>query len=644
MLNKVYEVISIYRNHGPLLSFSMVLQDKSVEFVRVDRSQSQDISQGSVYTHDFVKIKSITKEGIVFEVVDVKAESINESGENKDMVESIIYGEQSETHCLPFLCDVLPYSSSKIESQVATPIIVSGKFIGRYMINGLEIPNLKFPVPLQFVTRICYKTRINIYPNSYNPFFFVIASSNHTWIKIVFWKERLKEYSGLKVGDIIQVKEYRNKRKLPLIEKVEYNTFTESVYFECEEISAREIGKIEYKVPVVKTRMFDSVCGVITYMSVLKRYMCNGTLLEYVMCRIGEKCIVLFYNSDEDFRRLETGMNVEINEIRRIERCKVEYYVSTIYTQFCIVEDENEEIGEKAEMVVRKRKDGDGNENDCENNEELKDEKIVGINNLKKFKGKESESEESVDIKEDEEIKQEGDRTQNHSKDNSDERKKQSDKSPNYTEGNNDNESKKLTNETENYSKENKMFDNKRSDTSEIELLFSNSEETKLTLFKPSKRFVFENIFGGISFLPDFFEDIFAVTDYKSEELINGRSVPINLFMKPTVIGIEELDKISLVLNESKKHIVYDEIIDVVSDALSIGYFSHGVAKNQKSHKVLLASKFQCYFFQNFFVNTVTVDDIKKFIGVKTYVVIESFRVDQTTVLHYLTGIIEDKK
>lgn len=513
-MDKRFKVVNIYRNYGPFLSFTVILF-------------------------------------IIFQVLPESSNTITHPE-----IDSLIYTENlspTSTHFLPFLCDVLPYHKSPIDATRAIPVYANGRFSGKYQINSMEIPNLKMPVPPQFVAKVHQKTRINMYPNSYNPFFFIIVSSNNIFLKIVFWRESLKKYSSLRPGDIIYVKDYKHKKKLPFIDKIEYNTFTESVYFDCEEITAKELVKIDLKITTATPGIFQSIEGHVSYLSVLLRYTCNSSLMEYVLCRIGEKSVILFYNSDEEFTNIKNGSKIRISEIRKAIRAGFEFYVSTIYTQFEILDETEKETSKEVEKET-------GAE-------------IENVN--------EKETETDLD----------------------------------------------------------KQQENPMHDT-----LWSPSAKRYADYeLESTKKVAIMNIFGAIGFLPDYFLCINEIMDYKANESVHGQDVSVNLFMKPAMSTIEELVKVNLVLNECKKHVVHSCILSVTEDDLTVDYIDHGVVKQQVSKKVILENNFECYLFQNFFSGLNSERSISEFITQKVYVVIESFRADADTILHYVTSVLDNE-
>ncbi|ELA42655.1 uncharacterized protein VICG_00407 [Vittaforma corneae ATCC 50505] len=344
---QTYIVLNIFRTNETQPSFIVSLMGHSKEYYKIDKSISERVSKGMIYIGDKIQIKEITADGVIFDVLD----DSTLSGNSGNILES---EEESETsffysdikheikpfinpnvHFLPYLCDILPYNLLAVEEMEAqAERNDDGIFTGKYKVGELHASNIKLPLSGMFIAKIIQKTRISTYPTSFNPFFFAIVSSGDVMVKIVFWIESLKQYSSLKVGDIIMVKEYRKKKKWSAFDKIDINTFTESVYFDVEEITAKELVKIKFNKKSISRSIFETVEGKIEYLSVLMRYNCNDTLMEYVLMHVSGKKVVLFYNSDTEFYKINVGIHIVIAELRKMERAGFEFYVSTIYTQF----------------------------------------------------------------------------------------------------------------------------------------------------------------------------------------------------------------------------------------------------------------------------------------------------------------------
>lgn len=538
-MERTYEVINIYRNYEAVLSFTVALFGGELEYCRVDRTLSARISQGLVFIGDFVRVTARTPDGILFAVVQDPGEGggsqllsdgrYNESRAREE--HSLLCAEQPDKNArpqnyLPFLCDVLPYFKTAVEAAQAVPVYREKVFQGRYSVNGVEITNIKIPLPPQFVAKIHQKTRINMYPTTYNPFFFIIVASNNVFLKIVFWRESLRKYSSLNVGDIIHMKEYKNKKKLPFIDKIEYNTFTESVYFDCDEITARELIKINVNKRGTIQHRFETVEGTVSYASVLLRYTGNSSIMEYLLCRIGGKGVVLFYNSDDEFSGIRDGVRIRITELRKTARAGWEFYISTIYTQFEIVEETEAGGVQAVHLEPEEKENGPA--------------------------------------------------------------KRALDAAP-----------------------------------------------------EPAKKQAQDRIFGAVGFVPDYFVSTSEILEHDSKEIVQGQDVSVNLFMKPSISTLEEIEKVVLILNESKKHLVHSLLVSLDDDDLSIDYTENGRVKKQIARKVTLESHFECYLFDNFFTGEACACDLRSFVGQNAFFVIESFRADLDTVLHYVTGVME---
>lgn len=350
-----YIVLDIFRTNEEDQSFIVCVAGAEREYYKIDKSLCGRVAKGMVYIGDTIEVRELTDDGIIFTVLDPNGENKLEIGNYQD--DNFIYDGTSyiikpsinpSVRFLPYLCDVMPYSRKPIEEMRAEPDKNESGFTGRYKVEDLYAYNIKLPLHGNFIGKILHKTRINLYPNSFNPFFFVIVSSGDVMLKVVFWIESLRKYSGLRVGDIIMVKEYRRKKKWAVFDKIDVNTFTESIYFDVEEVTAKELVKIKFDKKGTVKCIFDKISGHIGYLSVLMRYKYNDSLMEYVLLRVGEENVVLFYNSDPEFYRIQVGSWITIYELRRMERSGFAFLISTIYTQF--------EIGGLPEEQTKKTK------------------------------------------------------------------------------------------------------------------------------------------------------------------------------------------------------------------------------------------------------------------------------------------------
>lgn len=534
---EVYTVLNIFRANEHPLSFVICVLGNCKEYYRIDRSLSDRVSKGMVFIGDRIIIKETTSDGIVFEVVDGDSGELCESESDIEF----LYSEPRKTikplanpksGYLPYLCDILPYSNVDVSEVKASPIYKNGAFIGRYQIEGQEVSNIRLPLPSTFVAKILQKTRINVYPTSFNPFFFIIVSSNNILLKVVFWSESLKQFSNLHVGDVIMIKDYKAKKKWTMVDKVEPNTFTESAYFDVEEITAKDLVRIACEKKAPLKHIFECIEGEVEYISVLMRHNCNGSLLEYVLMRVDGKMVVLFYNSDPNFYKIQCNTKINIVELRKIDRAGVEMYVSTIYTQF--------------EIDIH------------ENFDEQQNPKQINLDEQQNF--------------------------------------------------------------------------------NQINL----DEQQNPKKMKISKA---PSVFGAIGFIPDNFAKVSDILEYNCKENVLEREISVSLFMRPTPIALEDLQKQNLVLNESKKFLINCSITKTSDVECIIDYFENGENKKQSSFAVILDNLIDVFIYDNFFTNRFCELLISKasepsLIGKPCNFVIEAFRVDETRVLYYLTGII----
>lgn len=356
----IYTVVNIFRIDQINLQYIIELYKDQIVYYKVSKSLSDRMSRGMVFQSDKIIITSQNEEGIIFEVYENDDGSSKEIKSRETSQLDLYYGDtpikilpfsHSKLNFFPYLCDILPYSINEIkEISGVVPIHNHDTFQGKYLIENKEVSNIKIPLPSSFIAKIHQKTRINTYPTVFNPFLFIIISSNNIFIKAVIWHEHLKNFSSLNVGDVIMVKDFKPKKKWAFIDKVDYNTFTESVYFDCEEITIKDLVKIKMDRQGLVKHLFCTIEGEIEYMSILMRCRLNDCLMEYVLLRVDGKNVVLFYNSDNKFVKIRLKTQIKIVELRKDVRAGFEYYVSTIFTQFTLIDEKNEKDPKESEF------------------------------------------------------------------------------------------------------------------------------------------------------------------------------------------------------------------------------------------------------------------------------------------------------
>lgn len=584
-MSEVYTVVDIFRVKSSGLEFLIAAKSDKLNFFLVHSSLSDKMSKGMVYINDRIKITNFTDDGIKFEVLDDAGEGIEYKSDvgfyYKDLYPIIMPTPKNKAiGIIPFLCDVMPYNNSMIREVKAEPIFKSEKFTGKYLVENIEVSNIKIPLPESFLCKIHQKTRIT-FPNSFNPFFFVIVSSNNISLKIIFWKEDLKEYSNLKVNDVIKVNDYKLKKKWSMSNNLDLNTFTESVYFNCEEITAKGLTKIKVDKSGPENSIFEKIEGRVTYISVLMRYKQNDTFMEYKLMTIGDQKLMLFYNSDFIFYDIKVDDYLKIREVRNIKRAGFQFYVSTIYTQF---EINNEDSLETSQPGFSRDKLHDGNDI----NEAVKDTDIV-------IRGSSIPSNKGNDIV-----------------------------------------CFKIKHNSDNNSQEKTPNENCLH-SEQVELVVSDG-------IKRAK-VIQDSTTDALGFIPDNFSSIKEIFECNSKELVNDNEIRLNLFMKPQMILLSELCNQNIVLNESKKFIVLSTLLSVFESEYKIEYLENKILKEQKSLSLLLENNVVVYVFANFFDKFATRYEIKDFVqylNQKLYFVIESFRCDADTLIMYLTGLIKD--
>ncbi|OQS53983.1 hypothetical protein EHP00_535 [Ecytonucleospora hepatopenaei] len=356
---EIFLLIGIYLKYDVINYYEiLVLKDTTEIIFKVDHFMDDDILYGEFCEGDFIRI--IKKDGgVVFEISQEKFKvNRNLCKQIKEKYDSTY--QLIENRRMPFLNDTLPFTNKKtIKSEIngitsveLQPVNINGIFQGKFKVLGQnnqevaaqnvignEIGPIKSALNKPFVAKIQQKTRINTIPNKFNPFFFIIASSSNILVKIVFWKEQIAKYSELNVGDIVLINSFKKYNSPFKVEKLIYNTFTESVYFSCQAIRANTLYKVEsdffHKNNKI-IRLFKTIHGDVVYSSMIFRHNHANSFLQFKYIKLnceGEVIyVVLFYNSQKEFYNLDKN-SIILHEMRRIDRGGLVFYVSTIYTQ-----------------------------------------------------------------------------------------------------------------------------------------------------------------------------------------------------------------------------------------------------------------------------------------------------------------------
>ncbi|KAF9763274.1 hypothetical protein NGRA_1377 [Nosema granulosis] len=315
-----FQILEIFRTPTKDFEFVLLLLKDKPQLIKVGPKSSSKLSKGQVYKNDIIKITNETPEGIDFELVSgnaVESHSVN--------IIDYIYG--TEKH-LPFLNDTLPYH------QTSLPLCdVEQLNASTYSYNNTLFYNALGTLTTPLVGRIAYKTRINTTNSAaLKYYFFMILEINNELLKVVIWRENIK-FSFLKVGDVIGLQKYRINKGYSGLLCLDYNRFSEAAYFDCKEVTGTDIVKFNTVLPKNNHKsILTDIKGFISYKSVINRR-CHGFLDEYYLLVVDGKPVVLFYNSDSVFYDLEAGNQIEISNLREVERAGFVFFISTIFTQ-----------------------------------------------------------------------------------------------------------------------------------------------------------------------------------------------------------------------------------------------------------------------------------------------------------------------
>ncbi len=357
-MEKICKLVYILKKYSKIECYELCVFDGEYKFYNIDRGMNDEIVKGTFFIGDFIKLE-INNDKAEFSLLkeedeneDKNAKRLKKSSENgeKENIESVFDKNESkkyyelefliEKHCTRLLNSILPFSGKNELTEIKGEIVIAHDTpTGKYLVNGNEVKELTPNSSKPFIARIMQKTRIFLNTPLFNPFFYVIASSNNNFIKIVFWKETLEKYSALKAGDVVLVEDYRRRKKGRAHDQITYNNISESAYFNCPEITAKSVSKVDLDGLPKLTPIFHTVEGFLNYQSVILKYKTpREGYFEYCLCRVGDKNVMLFYNSSDEFYNIR-DKKIKVTELRKVDREGFVFYVNTIYTQIEICED-----------------------------------------------------------------------------------------------------------------------------------------------------------------------------------------------------------------------------------------------------------------------------------------------------------------
>ncbi|KAF7682494.1 hypothetical protein TCON_2280 [Astathelohania contejeani] len=343
-----YKVLEIYRYKATPshYMFDILLSDNKIYTIAPNHYQG--LIKGILCKGDIISISKNEEGFIEFMVLGDEEEYITEDGKY-----------DKKTHYMPFLCDVIPFAQNIPEIlDVSINPFFTPK-MGELTPVDKALMQKHFNKPL--IGRVLHKTRIfSLYSSSKHPFLFIaIITSGRKHLTVFFWNETALTCSWIKEGDIILINNYKHRNYNLTANSLVYNSMNELIYFSEDRINVNysdsvckaELRNLESGVNVISPldHITEELSGIIVYLSILmrkrgsvKEYLSyDDKIYEYYLIRIktqNEKVehIQLFYNSQDLFYKLNVGDHLCIKYLRPVERFGFKYYISTIYTAYCL--------------------------------------------------------------------------------------------------------------------------------------------------------------------------------------------------------------------------------------------------------------------------------------------------------------------
>jgi hypothetical protein len=600
---KIYKVFDIFRSRTLPNTFLILVHDN---LLKVNTSMYEKLLKGYVYKYDTIKIIEEDKgSGIIFEIVEDKCDDTL-SYQYLDYI-------YNKYNLLPFLTDTLPYYQEEVEKisntnknglvgRIKYKTRINHKNNKYYLFYILQIDdelvkgmiwkeNFRYSslkindevLITKYRQSKGYLNQGHIENNEFSELsYFDIREITITELYLI--NEKGGEKDGINKGSMNKGsinkgnmnkgsinkesmneesinKESINKESMNEESMNEESMNEESMNEESMNEESINKGSMNKKDGNNFDKIFSDISGVIKYRSVLNRRNHYG-YSEYYLLNVEDKKIILFYNSDLDFYKIEAGNKIKIRNLKETNRNGFIFYISTIFTQF-----EYENINEMDERCST----------------------FLYESDIKRVK------------KEDNTIDGANTDFSNDNMTNDESRIRR-----------NQNDSSNMVDNSE-------LFDDININNDDIrQILNDSSVVINLEITTPSKRKieineenVFKYIESGYGFLPD------SLDTYKDkEENINNKKYTNSFFFPPKKVSLEELESFcnKLVINESDKFIVEGRVqsIEKFNEEYSIRYIDTGDIKEQYPIIVNIENNISFYIFGNFFTGEVEYEDLIK--------------------------------
>ncbi|KAI5154631.1 hypothetical protein NEPAR06_1262 [Nematocida parisii] len=199
--------------------------------------------------------------------------------------------------------------------------------------------------------RVILKSKLFTFSSggSFPLFFSFIILTVAGLVKVYVWKLAVRKFFCVKEGDYVVIRGFKIKRRPgALLVADRTNTDSDTKYACIPEISVNLTGPTGYimeidSLPdlpdVSEDPEFTTVVGRVEYISSILRYReCKSRLKfrDYVYLKISGIVVMLLANGADNLLDIQIGKIVEIRHLRKGEIGSFEFYISSLYTQFCL--------------------------------------------------------------------------------------------------------------------------------------------------------------------------------------------------------------------------------------------------------------------------------------------------------------------
>ncbi|KAK6089965.1 hypothetical protein P3W45_001011 [Vairimorpha bombi] len=367
---KIYKVFDIFRSRTLPNTFLILVHDN---LLKVNTSMYEKLLKGYVYKYDTIKIIEEDKgSGIIFEIVEDKCDDTL-SYQYLDYI-------YNKYNLLPFLTDTLPYYQEEVEKisntnknglvgRIKYKTRINHKNNKYYLFYILQIDdelvkgmiwkeNFRYSslkindevLITKYRQSKGYLNQGHIENNEFSELsYFDIREITITELYLI--NEKGGEKDGINKGSMNKGsinkgnmnkgsinkesmnEESINKESINKESMNEESMNEESMNEESMNEESINKGSMNKKDGNNFDKIFSDISGVIKYRSVLNRRNHYG-YSEYYLLNVEDKKIILFYNSDLDFYKIEAGNKIKIRNLKETNRNGFIFYISTIFTQF----------------------------------------------------------------------------------------------------------------------------------------------------------------------------------------------------------------------------------------------------------------------------------------------------------------------